>query len=296
MNCRYYLEDPDVRDFIDRMTNLVKGEWGLAHKWTSKGRGSGGCRQFKCKSLCDAYKHYHWSGAIERDDCRPQPVSSFSETAEALDEFGESLRNPTTDRDTFVKVALRVWRWGGIRNTTGLKNLKEKHFHEIRQNAKHLDPACADTNNLPVFGFMSAGYSKVYSLMIDGFPMYDSRTACGLTSLIWLFCRDTGRSRIPDALALGVPADYLATVKRNPRRGTYWFPDLKPHQSIAQRAKYAVSNLKAGWLVGALAQKIDDEDGFGKAPKRRRLLALQSGLFMIGYKPLEANANRKRRR
>ena len=48
--------------------------------------------------------------------------------------------------------------------------------------------------------YMGAGYSKVYSLMIDGFPMYDSRVACALTSLIWLYCGEKHLVQIPEQL------------------------------------------------------------------------------------------------
>ena len=51
-------------------------------------------------------------------------------------------------------------------------------------NANLLDPRYGDADNLKGFKFMGSGYSKVYSHMIKDFPMYDSRVACALTSLI----------------------------------------------------------------------------------------------------------------
>ena len=288
MNFRDYLEHPDVRDFIDWMTNLVKGEWGLAHKWTSKGRGSGGCRQFKCKSLCDAYKRYHWRGTMTLSGSPPVTVKEFHDTSALFDTVRAKLRYAIAigDSDSFLALCTEVLKWGGIYNNKSLPKLGQEALKILKAKATLLKPECADTGELRKFEFMNAGYSKIYALMIDDFPMYDSRTASGLTSLIWLFC---GRKQaaIPDLLKLGIPRN-RGSQDLNP----YGFPAIR----WGQETKYADSNLKAAWLLGALAQKIDDEDGFGKAPKKRRLLALQSGLFMIGYKPLEANAIMKRRR
>jgi hypothetical protein len=45
---------------------------------------------------------------------------------------------------------------------------------------------------------------------------------------------------------------------------------------------YAAAKLRAAWLPEPLAQI----DPFWELPDARRMLALQSALFMIGYQPL----------
>ena len=111
--------------------------------------------------------------------------------------------------------------------------------------------------------------------MIDGFPMYDSRVACAVTSLIWLYWRENHLVQIPEQLRLGVPPKLGENIDRNP----FGFPKLR----WGQDTKYAGSNLKAAWLLGELA----DRGEFATLPVERRVWALQSALFMIGYKPLD---------
>ena len=61
----------------------------------------------------------------------------------------------------------------------------------------------------------------------------------------------------------------------------------------AQYTKHADSNLKAAWLLGALA-KVDGSE-FDSVPSERRVLALQSALFMLGYRTLNDDAVVKRK-
>ena len=267
MNRTAYLNDPDVHDFIEWSANLVTGKWGLQHRWASKTLGS------HCfTSLFDAFQKYSWRG------------KGFCETIAWFEKVGTKLRQATAeDKNEFVKAAHEVWTWGGISNKKSLNELSSGGYRQIRRNAALLDPAHADTDNLNGFNFMSSSYSKIYALMIDDFPIYDSRVACTLTSLIWLFCLDTSRPCVPHMLLLGIPRDQRSSVERNP----YGFPYIKPHQSKSERTKYANANLKAAWLLGVLA---DIRGHFDTVPREKRVLALQSALFMLGYQPLNEDS------
>ena len=95
--------------------------------------------------------------------------------------------------------------------------------------------------------------------------------------------KDTGRQAIPGNLRLGVPRLHRGPDERN----TPGFPGIY----YGQDAKYADSNLKAAWLLGALV----DADGseFDAVSPERRVLALQSAMFMLGYRTLDDDAVRK---
>ena len=123
---------------------------------------------------------------------------------------------------------------------------------------------------------MNSGFSKIYSLLVDGFPIYDSRVACGIASLVRLFCEETGREEVPTQLALGIPPN-RGSVNRNPSSERLVFPRL---WSTSTR-RYAESNVRAAWLLDALAA-FPPFCELGKDRQR----ALQSAMFMVGYKPL----------
>ena len=96
---------------------------------------------------------------------------------------------------------------------------------------------------------MNAGFSKIYSLLVDGFPIYDSRVACRIASCVRLFCEETGRTAVPASLAFGIPPSQ-GRVQRNPSCGLLVFPRI--WSSSARR--YAESNVMAVWLLDALSE------------------------------------------
>ena len=159
-------------------------------------------------------------------------------------------------------------------------------------NARLLDPACADADAgaLKAGGlrFMGAGYSKIYSLMLDDFPIYDSRIACSLTSLIRVYCRDQGLPGVPDLLVLCVLPN-ASTLDRDPSDETYRFPIVHASQSMIKKDEYASSNLRAAWLLRELVERADGKGGW---PVGQELVALQSALFMVGYEVMREDAIR----
>ena len=258
MNRRTYLADRAIRAFIDWATAFVTGERKLVHSWESKPPNPW---SFSCQSLWEAYEGYRWGG------------EGFEEMVAGLDAFRCVLRD-TNDEALFLETAKKVMEWGGVKKYDRLSRLGKNALRELRVRALLLLPRYADTDDLKGFQYMGAGYSKVYALMIDGFPMYDSRVACAMTSLIWLYGRENHLEQIPEQLRLGVPPNQ-GKVDRNP----FGFPDI----TWTQQRKYADSNLKTAWLLGDLA----DRGAFATLPVERRVWALQAALFMIGYRPLD---------
>ena len=309
-----YLSDKNVRAFINWAANLVSGEWGLVHSYTN-GKG----KKFACASLYDAYEDYNWPSKVKFANGSTIRTKTFDQTAELFDEFRSELKeatdaNPATDRDkdSFLNTADHVAKWGGIYNLKSLPDMGRDALKILKANARRLDPKNADTDDLGNVTHMGAGYSKIYSAMIKDFPIYDSRVACALTSLIWLFCRENRLAEVPEPLALGVPkgqdgvAVLMKWLMKNPERQTWNINRLRnprnpsddPYEfsniegiSKKQLYKYADSNLKAAWILGELAE-IGEGD-FSKVPKKRRVRALEAALFMTGYEPLSEHAVRK---
>ena len=254
-----YLSQPPVQNFIEWTTPFVTGERPLIHSWDSPKLGN-----FSCQTLYHAYAQYSWSG------------TDFDSTEKFLDGLRLVLRDAQVTPARFMQAAIDVMDWGGIRRYDRLIRLGYKANEVLRENANRLNPQYADIDRLSGFKYMGAGYSKIYSLMLDGFPIYDSRVACALTSLIWQFGREKSLAYVPDELLLGVPRGESKRMNRNPFR----FPN------ITQEKVYAISNVKAAWILGELANL----GKFQELPADQRVSALQAALFMIGYKPLSLGA------
>ena len=150
----------------------------------------------------------------------------------------------------------------------------QNHIAKVRQ---QLNPVTGDTAALGGFRYMGSAFSKIYSALIPGLPIYDSRVACALLCLVRLYCLDTGQYQTPPLLTWG-------TVQARWQRGRQMH---NPSIRTTQEAKYAQANLRFAWLMQALTA---DPGEFGNLPESQRADALQSALFMLGYARLRDDA------
>jgi len=272
MNRSTYRNQLHVRSFIAWAAPIVRGERPLSHRWHSAKFGG-----WSCKSIFDAYCCFDWRYSVRLPgDSHKISGCSFDENANVLSRLQHILRDSaaTGDTDSFLEAAIAVVQWGGVyRNTGRLRDLGQGALSQFCVASKQLDPTSADTEDLSEVQDMNSGFSKIYSLLVDGLPIYDSRVACALASLVRSYCQERGLRKVPPELAVGIPSN-RAIASRDPSVGSIQFPKLR----WGEKRKYAVSNLKAAWLLEPLAA----EGRFGELPSG--LLALQSALFMIGYK------------
>ena len=161
---------------------------------------------------------------------------------------------------------------------TSTRALGDDALPKLTVAARLLDPAVADLGCLSDVQPMTSGFSKIYSLLIDDFPIYDNRVACGIASLVRLFCEETGGTDVPTPLAFGLPRG-RARVNRDPSCQPFVF------RQIGTPRRYAESNVMASWLLDALsATPCFSELGV----ERQR--AVQFAMFMIDYVPLVRSA------
>lgn len=139
---------------------------------------------------------------------------------------------------------------------------------------------------------MNAGFTKIYSLLLEGLPIYDGRVGAALGYLARLYCEDAALEATPRALrfAWGIakgtkPGD--ARKNRNPSSGAIRLPAFR-----ADVRQHTRCNLMAAWLLSDLS----GEGSFGELPPDRRMRAMESALFMIGFElPLGAPGVSRRR-
>ena len=268
-----YLNDPSVRGFLDWATPLAAGTRPLAHHWHSPKWGS-----WSCETLFGAYRSYDWPFTLTLPGAStPCSGRSYEDTVAVLDELSRQLRESveTNDATRFLEAAVGVVQWGQVRqNEQWLRAGGEEALPLLTTTARRLDPGEADLLLLSDVRRMNSGFSKIYSLLLEGFPIYDSRVACALASLVRLFCEETGRTELPAQLAFGIPPS-RAQESRNPSSEHLTFP------RIWSPRRYARSNIMAAWLLDALSAHSPFAE---LGPERQR--ALQSAMFMIGYEPL----------
>jgi hypothetical protein len=174
-----YLADEHVRGFTEWAGQLVTGELGLTHRWKSRGT------DFACTSRYDALEQYRWS-----DNSR---ALDYRVTERRLREFRLNFEDmgaidSRAKQAKFINVAEAIIRLGGAPRCKKLndwRSMSPDRLQAIVEDVRaRLNPRTADTDDLASFRYMGPGFSKVYSVLIDGFPMYDSRVACALSGLV----------------------------------------------------------------------------------------------------------------
>ena len=279
MNQSEYLDDDGVIDFLDWAADLVGGRRVLHTQWHSP-QGSG--FTFRCYSLWEAYEKYRWpmTGAAK----------GFAETARMFEQWQQVMSDralwrasPAGAPNTFREAAIEVALWGGMSQVKNeLEGMGRPEMDVLFANAKLLDPVSGDEDRKLLMEagmrYMGSGYSKIYAMMLNSFPIYDSRVACALTSLIRVYCLNQNLRSVPDLLRLGVMPG--RDKPRNPSDDRYEFPVIRRGTKYG-RARHASSNLRTAWLLNRLGEREGKNGGW---PEGREALAIQSALFMVGYR------------
>ena len=268
-----YLQDEHVSGFTKWAGRLVTGDLGLTHRWRSKGT------DFACTSLYDALEQYRWPDNSHALDYRV--------TARRLREFRLNFEDigiidSRVQQVQFVDKDEAIIRWGGIPRPRKLNDwcsMPPDRLQALVEDARaRLDPRTADTGDLVGFRYMGSGFSKVYSVLIDGFPIYDSRVACALNCLVGIYCRREKVGPKPGLLRLRMPP------RRVPKTVRYHRCDHPRMNNDS--AAYARDNLKAAWLLGEMVREPGEFEQVGFEP----VDALQHALFMVGYAKLPNTA------
>ena len=184
MNRREYLRDSSVEAFIDWLRPHVRGDCLFQHKFTMLKPH----RDWSCNSIWEAYENYCWHG-------------SFKTNQEKLDRLAGDVRRArdSDNQDGFIKAAYGILRWGGVTksNYETLLDLGGAALSTFREASHLLDPSHANTLRLNGVRYMNAGWTKVYALMLDGFPIYDGRVGAAMGYLVQRYCVSANLCQVP---------------------------------------------------------------------------------------------------
>ncbi|MDA1196063.1 MAG: hypothetical protein O2894_12905 [Planctomycetota bacterium] len=272
-----YLAAPAVRRFLGWLEPRLCTPGSLPHSYTRPR-----AAPWNCSCLFEAYERYEWGFKTTPPGGRLMTGTTFAKNRDALQELRGSLQRAvdSADAELFLDAAEAVLRWGGAlpHNGARLRALGAEALPLFVRACRQLDPASADTARLDAVQLMNAGFTKIYSLMLPGFPIYDGRVGAALGYLVRLHCQEAGLAEVPSELrfAWGTPKQAPGgwQKNRNPSAGPLRFPMLR-----ADARQHARCNLMAAWLLTEAAGRAC----FGALPPDQRLRALEAALFMVGY-------------
>lgn len=249
-----FLNDTHVSRFIcwfrNKLSNFTHSYYNQKEK-----------EEWRCVSFYDACDKYKWGG------------HNWEETNNTLEDYSkrlkESIRN--RDNDACRKVCHDILQWGGVLQENKEKIEGQTDLVDYLMRAKEVI-TCDSLDDIIEEGIiMSSGFSKIYSLYIDDFVIYDSRVGAALCYLVKLYCKEQRCECVPPTLKFAYGASRNPKVNRNPNSDNYKFSSLYQEQGKI----YIECNLKANWLLKEVLN-------FSEC-KFKDVRSLEAALFMIGY-------------
>lgn len=224
--------------------------------------------QWKCESIYNAYENYTWSNKSK----------SFDDSHRELFSIKNKLQNALNNKNNKIvkEACIEMLKWGGLEknNDKYIKNNSDI-IDELIYIRNKIDLNTYDIDNQSIIDIkITSGFSKIYSILINGYIIYDSRVSVAICFLIRKFCEEKGLKNIPNELLFAFSKGQVEEGTRNPNNLNYVFPNL-------YSSNYLENNIKASWLLNGILDKTKSK--FNKLDKNIQLRALEAAFFMIGY-------------
>ncbi|MBN9698155.1 MAG: hypothetical protein J0L85_20400 [Zoogloea sp.] len=256
-----YLDDSNARSFIDWLVDATYNG-NFSHQYTTAKNVS-----LVFKDVNDAYLKYHWSFSQIAGTPGCPAGSSFLDNSIALSVLQHRLQGASTDA-MMVGACIAVFEWGKVTNgNVSWVNSNEVGLHKnITSWANELGHVLGGGPALLPDGELrfNAGFSKVYSLLVNGLVIYDSRVAAtlGLAVQRWNESRGQAPSGIPDVLRFPW-ASAKGGQNRNPG---------SPMPRLRSGLMHAWAAIYASMILGEVSLRT------GLTPRQ-----LEAAWFMLGY-------------
>ncbi|MBP3517006.1 MAG: hypothetical protein J6K31_01070 [Parabacteroides sp.] len=251
-----------VDQFVDWLLDKIdnKFEHGYVNRKTNQ--------PWCCLNVYDAYEKYEWPFSVGQGEKKGR---TFEESEHLLKQLSGNLKDSLLreDNDLCRYTCLKVLEWGGV-----LRGNREKieMLSEEDGLVRYLKAVPDKLKQNEYEGvYMNSGFTKIYSLYIENFVIYDSRVGAALGYLVRKFCQESGND-IPDALRFAYGKG-RGNRNRNPDPVRNRFPLLSNRNHVE-------NNLKANRL---LQKVLSRPSKFTKLRPDNALRALEAALFMIGY-------------
>jgi len=269
-----------VSDFIDWFASHLDHPSLFAHSYIDRRT----ARTLTFPTLFDACLQYRWKHKGAYGSPAGTCLQSNDAALNSLRNVLQRGINSGNDSQT-LEASIEVMAWGGVQ--AGNVRWLTANAKGLAQTIASVCAALASDNlSHPLLTGhqplrFNAGMTKVYSLLVNDFIIYDSRVAAALGWIVVKYCQHRQLSAVPRELAFPwAPAKGGATAQfpknRDPGLGSCHFPRLISGEL------HAIGNLKAGWILAEVLLRAA-KNPFNNASSVPALRQLEAALFMIGY-------------
>jgi hypothetical protein len=282
-----YLSLPEVKGFISWLINALPSL--QVYLKIKQSRFVPVCVDVRLNSFSQIIDCYVWKSNGSK-------TGDWNETNLLVKSLSQALGAAVQAKNNAhaISVCDTILAWGGDRNPAvgaspflhsmapdTLCNYISNVGSQFILNSANLDELA------PPVTLMNSMLTKVHAMYAtDGLPIYDSRVAAAIASLVelWRRCADDSGNALPQSLA------FPATMKN--RSVTCIFPDAAPPGVLAYGAanvgttakRWSAAKVRLGWIIEDLLVKSPDLLLQGKnLPLADKIRAFEASLFMIGY-------------
>jgi hypothetical protein len=274
-----FLMNKEVVDFIDFLKIRINNSEVFTHTYLlNKPKNT----RWHCHSIFNAFENYQWHFKCQFPNTEISVKGkNYIESEKVLLELQRGLKHAmdTNNDIEFKNYCIAVLQWGGVLSHNKNRILSTPNIiRYFKLNVEKLINPSLDTTHDFSSIHMNAGYTKIYSLLIDDFVIYDGRVGAAIGLLVRLFLYEEKKESIPETLdfAYGNPklsySNKTELKKRNPSDFKFKFKSLSNNSK-----RHINNNLRANWLLEKVA--MDSKFNLVEHPLR----SLESALFMIGY-------------
>jgi len=294
-----FLKAPEVSDFSSWLSEI--SDKLIVNLKVKKSRFVKGGIEAECIGFHEILKNYCWESSwTDPFSKRKYQSKDWTQTRDSIKVLSELLLQSIECGDNFktFRVCEQILIWGGNRDvnkgaTPQLKCLKSQNelLRYLEQAKNTFDGDTISTDQIKRdIKFSGSMWTKIYALnSVSGAPIYDTRVAAAICTLVALF-RYTNKSQ-PRKRSL---LDFSVSTQEKKRK-LFTLPDnnvVRFHFLKNNSASWTENTLKLSWIIDLVISKkpelFMDENNI-----RMKKHAFEACLFMLGYNTenLEISAN-----
>lgn len=251
--------------------------------------------------LPNVVSYYNWK-AQWTDGHQLVESSCWNSTVDSLIKLSERLKTAvlkTKSNANALKVLNSVFEWGGDRNgrvgarlfvgtNDDICGYLRACTEVLRLCKAEIDPTGVGVPAIRPPDMMNAMLTKVHSLLAeDGLPIYDSRVAGAIATLVALYAteqRSAGVRMTCLPRLLEFPLTDRAPRRRVPadlREFSSFTINRGQNFSVRAAAQWTSAKIRLGWILQAVLDA--NPSLFGQYDLELRMRAFEASLFMAGY-------------